>query len=157
MPHQQQGGVLTLGHALKRSRTLPHLGHGTGGTGQIAVMKGLDAVDDRHIGLQSLKFLEDQIQIGFRQKLKIAGVCGEALPAQFHLLGRLLSAHVKHGTMAGDGRCALQQQGALADPRVTTHQNERTGNQPTTENAIQFSIPAWETLQWLVAKGSHRR
>ena len=50
-------------------------------------MKGLNAVDDRHIGPQSLEFFQHQLQICLGKKLEPLALSTQTQPAQLHLLG----------------------------------------------------------------------
>ena len=156
--HQQQRCGLTLGQPLQSRRTFPHLTHRPGGTGEVRVMERLDAVDDRHGRPQGLQFLQDQLQIGFSQQLQVGGPCTrQPLPAQLHLLSRFLSTDVEHGAVAGHGRSALEQQGALADAWVASHQHQRSGHQSTAEDTIKFPRTGLQPLQGLIIQGRHRR
>ena len=70
MADQHQGRVLALGDAGQGSGTLAHLGHRARRTGQLSVMQGLDAVDDRHRRPQRLQLLQHQLQIGLSEQLQ---------------------------------------------------------------------------------------
>ena len=157
MPHQQHCRGLAFGQTLQSGGTLPHLTNGTGCTGEIGVMEGLDAVDDRHGGPQGLELLKHQVQIGFRQQLQIRCPSGEPLPTQLHLLGRFLCADVQHGGVSRHGRCALKQQRALPNARVTPHQHQGTRHQPASEHPIELSGSGLQSLNRLILQRSHRR
>ena len=124
MAHKQQRGVLTLRQSLQGSRTFPHLSDGPRCTGEFGIVQGLDAVNDGHIWPQSFEFLQHQLQIRLRQQLQITAVSSEPLPTQLHLLCRFFGTDVEHHTISCNGRCALQQQCALADPRIPPHQHQ---------------------------------
>ena len=98
--HQHQGCVLSFGDPLQGSGAFAYLGHRTGGAGQLAIVQGLDAVDDGNGWPQGLQFLQHQLEVGFGQKAQGVPNGGpglsQALPAQFHLLGRFFSADVQH-------------------------------------------------------------
>jgi hypothetical protein len=108
-------------------------------------VQGLDAVDDRHRRPQGLQLLQHQFQVGFGQQLEVTGArrhrgltararlqahlnnllhAGQAPPAQLHLLGRFLGAHVEHRCPAGHGAGALQQQSALADAGISAQEHQ---------------------------------
>ena len=86
MTHQQKRRGLAFGKPLQCRGALTHLTHRARSTAEIGVMQSLDAVDDRHLRLQCLQLLKNQIQIGLRQQLQIGGTTGQSLPAQLHLL-----------------------------------------------------------------------
>ena len=93
MTHQQKGDVLAFGQTLKGGRTFTHLTDRPRSTGEVGVMQGLNAVDDRHSGAQRLQLLQHHFQIGFGQQLQLRCPSGEPLPAQLHLLRRFLSTN----------------------------------------------------------------
>ena len=147
MAHQQQGRVLALGDAGEGGGAFAHLGHRTRCTGQFAVVEGLDAVDDRHGRPQGFEFLQHQFQVGFGQQLQLAAVATEAAPAQFHLLGRFLGAHIQNRVAGGHRLGALQQQGRLADAGIAAHQHEGAGHQATAEHPVELAVAAAQALQ----------
>ena len=120
-------------------------------------MESLDAVDDRHIGLESFQLLQHQLQIGLRQQLQIGTATLQPLPTQLHLLGGFLRTHVEHGAIRPHGRGTLQQQGAFPDSRVSSHQHQRSRHQATPEHPVEFVVPTGQALHGLVAKIGHGR
>ena len=119
-------------------------------------MKRLDAVDNCDVRPQRLQFFEHQLQIRLSQQPQVTLFRGKALPAQLDLLGGLLSTDVEHRPVAGDGRRALQQQRAFADPGIPTHQHQGPRNQPSPQDAIQFLIAAADALKGLITERRHR-
>ena len=127
-------------------------------------MEGLDGINDRHRWPQRLQLLQNQLQIGFGEQLKISPSfgfasfefasfwlnrrrLGQATPAQLHLLGRLLRTHVEHRRPTRHSAGALQQQGALTNSRVAAHQHQGAGHQATAQHPIEFAVAAAKPLQ----------
>ena len=59
--------------------------------------------------------------------------------------------------MTSHGRSALQQQGALADSRITAHQHQGSGHESATEDPIEFTRSGLQALERLIIQGRHRR
>src|SRR5262249_32252482 len=64
---------------------------------------------------------------------------GETLPTRFDLMLGFFARAVENRS-CGSGQIGggLQQQRGLADPRLATEEHERTGNDASTEDAIEF-------------------
>ena len=170
MAHQQQGGVLALGDALQGGGAFADLGHRARRAAQLAIVEGLNAVDDRHGGPQGLQLLQHQLQVGFGQQLQ-AG-CGrrrapvlpvrraggpgplpllrQPPPAQLHLLGRLLGAHIEHRLTHRHGAGALEQEGGFADAGIAAQEHQGAGHEAAAEHPVEFAVAAGQALQWSI-------
>ena len=118
-------------------------------------MERLDAVDDRDRWLQSLQLLKHQIKIGLRKELQITVATSKPLPAQLHLLSRLLSTDIQNRAMSSQRGSGLQQKGAFADPGVTTHEDQGTRHQAAPEHPVELLRPCAKPLQGQILQGGN--
>lgn len=63
----------------------------------------------------------------------------DTVGAQFDLTLALLTTYIKN-TAAGHTEGGLKEQGRLADAGLATYKNERTGNDASTQHAIEFIV-----------------
>ena len=138
-----------LGQPDQLLRRAAHLRHRARGGFERVQIHGLDGIDDQQIRRsRSVKGGQDIANGGPGSQLdrRIGGF--QPFSAQPHLIDRFLAADVGHrhrrapvavATARKLGR-GLQQQGRLADPRVTANQQRRAGDQPAARHPVQFGI-----------------
>ena len=68
-------------------------------------------------------------------------------PAQLHLLGRFLSAHIEHRLADRHGAGALEQEGGLSDAGIAAQQHQGARHEAPAEHPIEFAVAAGQALQ----------
>ena len=89
--------------------------------------------------LQALDLLEDALERGLGHQVEPAALDAEPLAAQLDLALRLLARDVEHAAVgAAEQVRHLQQQRALADPRLAADQHQRARHDPAPEHAVEL-------------------
>jgi hypothetical protein len=100
----------------------------------------LDRIHDDDGRAGGINLLEHDLGAGLRQDQHASVVETEPVGAQPHLLRRLLAGDVQDGEALPRERAArLERQRRLADPGISAHQRDRSGDDPTTEHAVELT------------------
>ena len=110
-------------------------------------MYDLDGVHHHHPGFKLFQRCDYGLRIGFGHHSQ--PVCGQPQPVGAHgnLLQGFLTGYIEGVHGRGEVAHGLQQQRALARPRVAPHQDGRTRNQTTAQYAVKFAYAGGETRQ----------
>ena len=96
MANQQNRNTVSLSAVDQCHGVFADLGHTPWGGGQSVTVKGLDRVDDQHIGLDGINLVHDAFKTGFGQNVEVLPVHTEPLRPQFQLSARLLARNVQN-------------------------------------------------------------
>ena len=136
---QEHGRSRLLGKARELGRRLAHLADRAWRRRQQFGPDGLDGVDHQHPRAQRRRLLQDALDTGFRQRLQRFQRQAQTLRARRHLRQRFLAGDVHAGQLRTERAQHLQQQGRLADARVTTDQHHRALHQAAAQHAIELA------------------
>ena len=132
-------GMLRKSH--QRRGTLPHLCETAGRRVTAGGSHRLDGVDDQQVGAGGLSGLNDRLDVRLRVEEASGdrrGV-GDTLRPDAYLPHTLLPADVERGDVE-ISQHALQDEGALADARLTAHQDEGALDETSAEDAIELTV-----------------
>ena len=144
---EDQGGAVALADLHQGVGGLAHLRHRARGARQLGGVQRLDRVDDAGIGTLRLDRRRDGGEIGLGQGGHREGTLAEPLGPHPDLRRRLLAGHVEDGA-AGCGEVTEghRRDRALADPRRAAEQDERAGDEPAAEDAVELADAGPEPL-----------
>ena len=114
--HEQHGGARLLREPHQTRRALPYLADVAGRAFEVIGVRRLNRVHEHDLRVEGARVVGDRLEPGFSQHVHGAGVEGEAVGAQPHLVGGLLPRDVQRadaGVLQTGG--ALQQQRGLPD------------------------------------------
>ena len=127
-----------LGHAQQPRRGLAHLRDRAGRRAELGRVERLHRVDHADLRPLLLERRADGVELGLGQDLDPLGAA-EPRGAELHLRGRLLAGHEQRAMRAADSRARTQQeQRRLADARLAAHEDERRGDEPAAEHAVEL-------------------
>ena len=139
VPDQDHRRAALLRQPGEPRRAFAHLRHRPRRRSERVRPQSLDRVDHRDLRRLRLQHGEYLFQPDFREQLELPGIQGQAPRAQGDLLAGFLAAHVEHLRRAGEHRQRLQEQGTLADARITADQHHAAGDQTAAERAVELA------------------
>ena len=133
-----------------------HLRHRTRGRAELLGPQRLDRVDHRNLRLLRLQGNENLFQIDFSKQLEVPRI--ERQPARAHgdLLPGFFTAHIQHVLQGGKLGQRLQQQGALANPRITAEQHDAAGDQPAADLRRIYTAATAEEAELMLGEFEER-
>ena len=134
--HDHDADAASLGFLHESVRATADLHDGPGSRSEFGIDHRLDGVDDDERGFDLVDGGDDVGHRHLGEQPQVGADGAETIGAKTHLLRTLFGGHVEHGT--GCTREQLQQERALADARLATQERDRTGDEPTTENTVEF-------------------
>lgn len=145
MADQHDGGTAAPGDRHQGVGGLTHLGDRAGHAADPVVIERVDRVDDhqRRGGLGQPS--QHHLQPGLGQHVQLVADGVQALGASLELIGRLLGGDVEHAAATpGHARRGLQQQRALAHPRLTPDQADRCPGEAAAQRSVQLAYAGCE-------------
>ena len=143
VPDEQHRGVLRLGHAHQLARDLADLGDRARGARQVGGVQRLHRVDHAHVRALLLDRRDHRLQIGLGDhRDPQRTVAAQPLGPQPDLRRGLLGGHVQRAVAVGEhvGQRHRRQR-RLADPGRAADQDQRTGDDPAAEHAVELADP----------------
>ena len=95
MPHQEQHSAGLLGKARQVSGAFAHLGHATGGRGDLLGVHHLYRIHHQHLGFVLLRGGDDGLHIGLGHQAQLVGGQLQPLGAHRHLLQGFLPGDIQ--------------------------------------------------------------
>ena len=150
MAHQKQHAAGLLGVLDEIGGAFAHLRHAAGGRRHLQTVHHLNGVHHHQFRLMLLGAAADLLHIGLRQQLETVGGQFQPLRPHAHLLQGFLAGHIQGRTALRRQQAHhLQQQGALARPRIAPHQHRRAWHEAAPQHPIQFAEGGGESGQCL--------
>ena len=141
VPDQHDGDRPVLGETQEPEPALAHLGHAPGRRAQLRKVEGLDGVDHEEGGLKPVHLRRDRVEIDLGMEIEVVGAAPERDPLGAHLglPRRFLPRDVEHHPPVPRERAReLERQGGFSDSRISPDQDERAGDQPSAQHAVQL-------------------
>ena len=145
MADEENGGAGRLGVAHEVRGRFAKLGHRPGRRVEAGDGHRLDRVDDEDPRARLGRKIDDALDRGFGDELETPGFHAEPPGALGHLAHGFLACRIKNAVILCERRGALQEQGRLADARLTADQRHGSRNQPATQDAVEFREPGRQT------------
>jgi len=158
---QEHGGAGLLGETHQPRRALAHLADRTRRGGQALGPQGLHRIGHDQPRPRPGGMLQDRLDAGLGQRVDPIQWQFQPVRTAGHLRQRLLAGDVQHRQFGRHLRHCLQQQGRLADARVTADQHHRALDQATAEHTVELADagadPAVLGLLHVLQRGDLRR
>src|SRR5690606_11416980 len=138
--------VVRLRDTNELCRALPALADGSRRGLERLAIERLYGIDHERRGRRAFELAEHRVDAGFREKLDRRVPAAEPSRPERDLVERFLARHVARRTFRREARERLEQQGRLADARVSAEEHDRSRHEPAAENAIELAEPARAAL-----------
>ena len=149
MAHQHHGGATGLGRAREVRRTLAHLGHRTGGRGELVRVHSLNRVNHRNAGPHGRERGQNFFEVNFGQHPNLASGHAQTPRPQGHLGATFFATDVQSGSAPALQHIQrLQQQGRLANTRVAANQHHTTGYHAPAQHAVELVYAGGGTVDF---------
>ena len=144
--HQHHRNACLLGQAHQFRCGLAHLRHAAGQALRGLGMHHLDRIHHHQLRAFDGDQLRDALDDGFGSHREAA--LGQPQPSgpSGNLFEGLFAAHVQHTDAAGQRRCDLQQQGALASAGIAAHEHHGALHEAAAEHAVQLARAAGDAI-----------
>ena len=134
---QEQRDAGLLPDAQQSSGGLPHLRDGARGRPDVGRVQRLHRIDHADRRPLPLERRADRVQVGLGEDLDPLGAAEPRRP-ELDLRIRLLPSDEQRSAVARDRRERHQQQGRLPHARLSADEHERRGDEPASEDPVQF-------------------
>ena len=140
VPDQERRDPASLGQHQELRRHLAHLADAAGRGREARRVDGLHRVHDQGGRLELVHVLEDALEARLRHQEEAGAGDAQPLAPHLDLPLRFLAGDVEHGAaLAAEQVRHLQQQRALADPRLAADEDHRAGHDPASEHAVELA------------------
>ena len=138
--HEQDADAARLGRRNEGRGDLADLRDPAGLPVNVRARDRLDRVDDDELGGEGLELAEDGAEVGLSSKVEVGCHRLDPLGAGADLRSTLFTADIERGAAisSGPGR-DVEQQGRFADSGLTGNENDRSRNESTAEDPIEFA------------------
>ena len=155
VPYQQYRDATRFGKAEQCRRTFSYLRDAARRTVHLFGVYGLDGIDDNYFGMEVLDLCENVLQGCLAKDMDIFAVAfSYALGPHLQLVGALFATYIKDSAF-GHVEDGLEGERTLADARLTSQENDGTGNHSTAQHTIEFiviHVDAWCLFRCNVAQ-----
>ena len=134
-----------LGHAQQPRGRLTHLRDGARRRAQLRRVERLDGVDHADVRPDGFERRADAFELCLGEDRDVR-CAAQALGPELDLRGRLLAGDQECRPALADRAQRAQQQRRFADTRLTADEDERGGNEPTAEHAVELGDPGGDPL-----------
>src|SRR5512134_434913 len=136
-----------FGEPHELSRYFLNLTDATRRRGQLFRIDRLDGIDHDGRRLDGLYGFQDLFERRFGQNQQMRMLDPQPLPPHLDLTRRLLARDVEDRLRRRrQARQRLQQQGGFPNARVSSDQNDRARNHPSTQHSVEFADPGEATV-----------
>jgi hypothetical protein len=139
VPDDEARRARALARRHQHGGRLPHLADAAGRRAEPVGVQRLDGVDDRCDGLASRDLVDGDLGRGLGEDQHAGAAEPQAIGAQPHLLGRLLTGDVEDGQpLRGERAARLERERRLSDAGIAAEQNDGAGDETAAQHAIEL-------------------
>ena len=139
MPDEHGGDGALLGEPDQRGGHFAHLGDAARCTVDLGRRDGLDRVEHQQSRADGVDLAQHRRQVGLGGEPEVGVDCVDPVGAQADLGGGLLTGDVQRRDAGARGPGGdVEQEGGLADARLTGEQDHASGDEPATQDAVEL-------------------